>query len=905
MRKHIDFPGKYLARILCGFVSLSLAANVLAAPSIVPPASTVAYLRSTVAQPWGDNDNDLAMTAVFGAGWQDLRYETVNASALFASSNKFIFLEGGADSGTPMATFLTNNLPAISNWVSAGGSIFINAAPYFGSSFAINLGFGATANVGDFSTNASALIPLHVIFNGPALPVGRTFTGNYVAYSTISGAGLTGLLTNSIDGNFVLAEEKYGAGHLLFGGMTLPSFSAPQPQGSNLLNNILAYGGSLGDIAPGTRVAIYGAPTTPSWNNDVSNKIAGTALFSQVDTYNVGAGQPVPTLAQLQQYGAVLVYPDSDFNDSTALGNVLANYADSGGGVVLAASGFGPSGPLGRFSTGGYAPLSGGSSASGTVLTMVADQPSHPILNGVSSFNGGTSSYHESSLTLSPGTSLVAHWNDGTPLIAARQLPVSRVAGLNFYPPSTDARSDFWPTNTDGAKLLANSLFWSCNGATTNNNSTNGWNGTDYISPFGEPNTANYGETFVAPATSPVLTSFRFYLNNTSGFVTFRFYVMAWDGAKASGPVLYQSPVTTTAGASGMQPYTFNTGQLPLKPGQLYVAFLSTSTVQDGGSAAAGLGAYFPGTYSGGGFVYQSSGTNYSQLTNSGWNTFGGYDAAFVATFSGGALGARSPITVGIPAPSEGVNEYNAIYNTLTNFGFNVVTLSNNNWSGINVVVSYPGGAVSFGPSLAQITNGFSTVQISDWGPDWTSQSFASVIKGTNLTISLGAAHPITAGLPASWTAHGYWHYDPFSSEYVSYSTDATLPNLASETAVTGASGVLTARTFDRGRAVYIGWNIFGPDAGGYDLAVFYNSILWAAQASPSVNITTQSKTSGNFGLTWDSVAGYVYQAQYCSNLTQGAWLNFGSPITAIGPLTTTSGSVTNPVGFYRAQLLP
>jgi hypothetical protein len=32
------------------------------------------------------------------------------------------------------------------------------------------------------------------------------------------------------------------------------------------------------------------------------------------------------------------------------------------------------------------------------------------------------------------------------------------VAGLNFYAPSSDARGDFWRSNTDGGLLMANSL---------------------------------------------------------------------------------------------------------------------------------------------------------------------------------------------------------------------------------------------------------------------------------------------------------------------------------------------------------------------------------------------------------------------------------------------------------------
>ena len=186
------------------------------------------------------------------------------------------------------------------------------------------------------------------------------------------------------------------------------------------------------------------------------------SVFSKVSGFLAGQGQATPTLAQLEQYNAVLVYSDAAFNDSVGMGNVLADYVDAGGGVVVATFDFTPGnyGLLGRLVTGGYMPLTTGNFTYGTDLTLVADQPSHPILNGVTSFNGGTSSYHELVATTS-GASLVAHWTDGQPLVATKQLTLGRVVALNFYPPSSNARSDFWLTNTKGGLLMANALLYS------------------------------------------------------------------------------------------------------------------------------------------------------------------------------------------------------------------------------------------------------------------------------------------------------------------------------------------------------------------------------------------------------------------------------------------------------------
>ncbi len=988
------FCAVVVACVACWFTT----ANVFAAASSLP-ASAVVYMRSSNGDPWGLSDYEVALTNVFGPGWQTSYYETASPAALFSSTNKFIFMAGGEDSGPPMSLFLTNNLPAVSNWVASGGSLFVDLAPLFnaGTTNFVYLGFGVTGAVGTTANQARVASPSHDIFNGPFLPVGGTFTGGYFSHSTFSGVGLTTLLTNTANGGVILAERNYGPGHLIFGGMTSPSYGSPQPQVDNLLYNILTYGATWGTIQPSTRVAIYGAPDAATWNNDISNKVMSTSLFSRVDGYNVISGQPTPTLAQLQQYGAVMVYSDGGFTDPTGFGNVLADYADGGGGIVLATFDFGSGVNLeGRLSTGGYPPFTIGSVVSSVTYSLAPDQPLHPILSGATNFNGGTSSYHNGPITTTAGASLIAHWTDGQPLVATKQLTAGRMVGLNFYPPSSDARADFWPAaTTDGARLLANALFWAACGSTTNVSTTSSWDGHYGIGSFGEPDTATYGQTFVAPVNTPTLTSFTLSLTNITGLVTFRFYVMAWDGAKATGPILFQSPVTTAIATNGWQPITFNTGQLALTPGSNYVAFISTSTVQDGGNKLANVAAILSDVYANGYFVYLNSGTNFTSLTNTAWNTITSFNLSFAATFSGGRLGIppaiitqpgdqiapfggtatfsvtasgsptlgytwlhdgkivfdntqtsgshTSTLTISnvnlldggnysvivsngagstnsqpalltvLPLPTVGISalgqtdEYHAIYTTLTNLGFNVLSVTNGQWAGINVIVSYPGCEPGFGPSLTLISNGFSFVKIGDWGANWTPNSFLTLAKGTNLTITVGTPHPITAGLPASWSAQGYWRYGFALNDYLGFGTDPTLPSLASETTVTNQSHVLVANTYDRGRAVYIGWNVYGPDAGLPDIAVLRNSIIWAGQASPPMLFITDllSVSDGSLNFTWSSVPGYSYQVQYKTNLDQAAWLNLGSAITAVSNSITSSDVLGNSNRVYRVKLLP
>lgn len=156
---------------------------------------------------------------------------------------------------------------------------------------------------------------------------------------------------------------------------------------------------------------------------------------------------------------------------------------------------------------------------------------------------------------------------------------------------------------------------------------TNSWDGANDVSYFGYPSASTYGQTFTAPYQAAALTSFTVYIKNVSANVNFQFYVMAWNGSQAAGPILYQSPETTTAGTSGFQAYTFNTGSVLLTPGKTYVAFGNVTSTTDG-KTAWGTPAGYP--YTNGVFVFNNDGTNFTGP----WGIFTGLDLAFTATFA-------------------------------------------------------------------------------------------------------------------------------------------------------------------------------------------------------------------------------------------------------------------------------
>jgi hypothetical protein len=206
------------------------------------------------------------------------------------------------------------------------------------------------------------------------------------------------------------------------------------------------------------RVIIVDSIGTPADRNDVRSKLLSTGLFEAVDLFDASIG--TPSIAALRPYDAALVTNLGPWSDRNALGNVLKQYVDEGFGVVQTT--FTVNGVLNSDLGGGwdasYRSIVFSSTATGTATLGTLADPNHPILNGVSVFNGGQFSLRPSGTTLTPGATLVASWSDGKPLVAVG--PKINRADLGFYPVSSDVQGGYWASNTDGVKLLANALMY-------------------------------------------------------------------------------------------------------------------------------------------------------------------------------------------------------------------------------------------------------------------------------------------------------------------------------------------------------------------------------------------------------------------------------------------------------------
>lgn len=184
--------------------------------------------------------------------------------------------------------------------------------------------------------------------------------------------------------------------------------------------------------------------------------------FSMIDTFDHATG--TPTLAQLEDYDAVLAYSNDTPSDPTALGDVLADYIDGGGCLTMATYLFSDDWSVeGRILDSGYAPfkktLSGGYATPSGSLTAIV--PGDPIFTGV---NLAALTYQANDNmadgTLDTGATVLAGDSVSVNMIA--RAAARPITALNVFPVGAtpaDPGCTGENNNAELYRLLANSLL--------------------------------------------------------------------------------------------------------------------------------------------------------------------------------------------------------------------------------------------------------------------------------------------------------------------------------------------------------------------------------------------------------------------------------------------------------------
>ena len=196
---------------------------------------------------------------------------------------------------------------------------------------------------------------------------------------------------------------------------------------------------------------------------DIKQKLENTHEFDNVDVISLSSF--IPDLVVLQKYDAILVCTAYGEIGKPGLGDVLAQYIDSGGGIVDALFENSSQPITGLYNTNAYRVLVPTDiNLSGVLSLGTIDIPNHPIMKDVATFTGG---YRSGSTNITPGSHVVSRYNNNDMLVIAKEnvgLNNAKRVSLNFYPASTTVDLDGWDSSTDGAKIIANSLKWTGKG---------------------------------------------------------------------------------------------------------------------------------------------------------------------------------------------------------------------------------------------------------------------------------------------------------------------------------------------------------------------------------------------------------------------------------------------------------
>ena len=196
-----------------------------------------------------------------------------------------------------------------------------------------------------------------------------------------------------------------------------------------------------------------------AWAQDVQSKLLATGAFASVDIFD--ASSATPALSVLQGYDVVLVWRVIMFASPSGVGDVLAQYWDGGGAVVVAVFATAGDSLQGLFGTAanGYVLIDGTanqeapSDSLGSVL-----EPKSPLMAGVASISA-TQAYRSTGAVINGGA-VVAQWaSNGRPLVVRGTRAGRPLVAVNMFPPSSNAEGGFWAG--DGAVLMRNALLYS------------------------------------------------------------------------------------------------------------------------------------------------------------------------------------------------------------------------------------------------------------------------------------------------------------------------------------------------------------------------------------------------------------------------------------------------------------
>jgi subtilisin family serine protease/sugar lactone lactonase YvrE len=212
-------------------------------------------------------------------------------------------------------------------------------------------------------------------------------------------------------------------------------------------------------LNPGATTVSLSAPrvlllTTSGNASIVETVLISTGLFTTADI-DVREFPVSISLSDLLPYDAVLVWVNQNFNNPQQIGDVLKQYVDAGGGVILATYSLSQSWAIqGGILNGNYSPFLPGveQSVSGVLDLSSVAVPGHRIFAGINTNPTYWFNFNYSNPTLNAGGKLLARDTAGNRVVAEN--PSGKVVGIVIYPGALDL------ANAATKQMFANALYY-------------------------------------------------------------------------------------------------------------------------------------------------------------------------------------------------------------------------------------------------------------------------------------------------------------------------------------------------------------------------------------------------------------------------------------------------------------
>ena len=392
------------------------------AGQVSQPGTYVAHLDTSSDDPNSPQTTVVTMTVTPPSGWHELT-GTVSSkgrcdSDPWAIEDAQVHIQGD----TVSVTLSTDENGAFSYWLAPGTYTFtVSADEHEGQSRTISV------------QTLVAPLPQVFLLNWlkPCLSDAPHVFSATLDMGTVMTYPLT--ITNSghLAANFEMIEMSYGYQPALSGPRVI---NVPQShrakEGSGLMDVDWPFryplGGTYVDANPlavqKAKVLLYHADDNAEPLHTI---LSGYPDIESVDVWD-DYWDGTPTLGDLTPYDVVIVWNDYAYGDPEALGNVLADYVDAGGKVILTAFNWYDEDQLQGRLMKHYSPLL--STNEGNWMSEASlgtfDHNSR-IMQGVTS----VSDKYRDKVDLAPGAELIASWDDGEEFVAVK----GSVVAINTY----------------------------------------------------------------------------------------------------------------------------------------------------------------------------------------------------------------------------------------------------------------------------------------------------------------------------------------------------------------------------------------------------------------------------------------------------------------------------------------